>query len=174
MGRCSLQIFFTVQRFFGKKFCQQKLLLEASFYLLAARCMVRILPFRRISALLDRQLKTNVVPREIGIKIAEEIRWAIDRTSRHLPLRLVCFPRGIAAYLMLRRRRVDSQLYYGISNRKESIYAGHVWVKYGNLGIVGCEQLEQYEVLMTFPKKRFCKPDSGTPKHPEKEDTQWK
>lgn len=136
--------------------------------------MIRIMPFRCLTALLDRQLKTDAVPRQIGIEIAKEVQWSIESASRHLPIKLVCFPRGIAAYLMLRRRRVDIQLYYGISNRKDSIYAGHVWVKYGNLGIVGCEQLEQYAVLMTFPKKRVCKPDSGTQKHPKKEDTQWK
>lgn len=165
MAGHGLQIFFTARRFFSKNYCQQKLLIEASIYLLATRCLLVIMPFRRLAAFLGKELKSDAVPRDIGIEIAEKVKWSIDRASRHLPVRLVCLPRGIAAYLMLRRRRVDIQLYYGISNQIDRLYAGHVWVQYGNLGVIGCEQLEQYTVLMTFPNNRVDRPVSGDLTH---------
>ncbi len=171
MGRHGQQIFFTARRFLSKNFCQQKLLIEASFYLLAARCLLAIMPFRRLAALLDKELKSDRVPQDIGIEIAEKVKWSIDCASRHLPIRLVCLPRGIAAYLMLRRRRVDIQLYYGISNQIDRLYAGHVWVQYGSFAIIGCEQLEQYTVLLTFPNNRVGRSASGDLKHPKKEET---
>lgn len=152
MGGRGLQIFLKAHRFFSMNFSQQKLLVEASLYLLAARCLIGFVPFRHLSALLDEELNA-AVSQEIGIGIAQDVKWAIDSASRHLPVRLVCFPRGIAAYMMLHRRQVDIRLHYGISNRRENIYAGHVWVTYGNFGIIGCEQLEQYTVLMSFPSK---------------------
>ena len=154
MAPISKLIFFTMHRFVGINSHQQKLLVEASLYLLAARLMVSLMPFRNLSRILDKKLEGMAVGETDGVAVVDDISWAVNRAARHLPVRLVCFPQGIAAFLMLRRRRIDSRLYYGISNVPGKNFVGHVWVMYGKKSVTGCEQAHEYTVMMSYPSEQ--------------------
>lgn len=140
-----------LQRFLSKEHFQQRLLLEAAFYLVAAHCFISLLPFRYLSAFLGRKQMRVSVPYENGTELADKISWAVISAARYIPLRLVCFHKGIAVFLMLRQRRVDIRLMYGILRQNDELVS-HVWVTYGNKDVIGCEQADEYTVLMTYPK----------------------
>jgi hypothetical protein len=78
------------------------------------------------------------------------VQWAIDAVVRHGPLTFVCFPRSLAAYFMLRRRRIVSKLFYGVAQGADQLTA-HTWVKVGDCTVVGGEVESQFTVLHTFP-----------------------
>lgn len=79
------------------------------------------------------------------------IRWAIVACARRVPWRALCFEQGLAAQFMLRRRGIASVLYYGAAPDTKQGLSAHVWVRDGNVDVVGCEVASAYAVLATFP-----------------------
>jgi hypothetical protein len=63
----------------------------------------------------------------------------------------VCFQQGLAAQLMLRRRGVPSVLYYGAAPNDGSGLSAHVWVRDGDVGVIGDEIASRYAQLAAFP-----------------------
>jgi hypothetical protein len=75
---------------------------------------------------------------------------AIRAWSRRLPWRTMCFEEGMAAHWMLRRRKITSALYYGAATIDGELKA-HVWVRSGELDVIGCENAADYALLARFP-----------------------
>jgi hypothetical protein len=63
----------------------------------------------------------------------------------------MCFEQGLAAQFMLRRRGVPSVLYYGAALDDQDGLSAHVWVRDGDVDIIGGEIASQFAVLATFP-----------------------
>ena len=78
------------------------------------------------------------------------VPWAIGAVVRHAPVTFVCFPQSLTAYFMLRRRRIASQLFYGVARHDQRLTA-HTWVKVGDRTIVGGEVAPAFTVLNMFP-----------------------
>lgn len=81
---------------------------------------------------------------------ARRIAWAVNACARRVPWRAVCFQRGLAAQLLLRRRRLHAVLCYGIRPDRGDGLAAHVWVRSGDADIVGCEAAADYRLVATF------------------------
>lgn len=145
------KIFSKAQRFFSKDIYRQKLLFEAAFYMLFARFLIAVVPFRYLSMMLEIKPKGTLTTNINSTEIAQQISWAIECAARNLPFTLVCFPQGIAAYLMMQRRRLDVTLFYGINSKHRDL-SSHVWVKHGNNCVIGCEQSNDYIVIMSYPQ----------------------
>ena len=62
----------------------------------------------------------------------------------------MCFEEGMAAHWMLRRRKITSALYYGAATIDGELKA-HVWVRSGELDVIGCENAADYALLARFP-----------------------
>lgn len=89
-------------------------------------------------------------------ELVELVSWAVDRAAKRSPLRSLCFERGLAAQIMLRRRGVDATLLYGVGTGKltgEAIDA-HVWVRVGTQQVIGEPEPGHFAVLMTCPPGR--------------------
>lgn len=139
----------------SSKISKEKMLItEAVLFLVAARIGLVFLPFRRIVLLLNQTPVDNLLENDNSKELVSKIGWAVNAVANHLPIRLVCFPRGLAAHWMLQRRGLASTLYYGISRLPEKQLLAHVWVKHGGQGVVGCDNEADYAVLMHFPGQR--------------------
>jgi hypothetical protein len=55
---------------------------------------------------------------------------------------------------MLRRRGVPSVLYYGAAQGERTGLSAHVWVRDGDVDVVGGEIADRFAVLATFPKQK--------------------
>jgi hypothetical protein len=75
---------------------------------------------------------------------------AVDRASRFIPWRIVCFPEGLAAHWMLRRRGVPSFVHYGLRNAKPGLTA-HVWVSVDGQIVTGEETTDMHSCVAVFP-----------------------
>jgi hypothetical protein len=129
------------------------LLLEAVCHLLLARIMLQIFPFRRLRKYFNRLPRNSAgLPDTERGRIRDEIRWAIDAAASRLPGQTACFPRGIAAQAMCRKRGIQATLCYGATNLPAKGLTAHVWVMDGNHGIVGHQIAEDYRIIARFPE----------------------
>ena len=124
------------------------LVVEAFGALVLASLLIAVFSFRRIAALAgqgggDRPTATPV--------LAGDLDWVLSAWVRRVPWRAVCFQQGLAAQLMLRRRGLSASLYYGARRDDAGALVAHVWVRSGEVDVIGCADSETYGVLAVFP-----------------------
>lgn len=123
---------------------------EAAGVLAIAYAAIRILPFKTVVRLIDIG-KTPVHRSEAETSaLGSEVRRAVKRAARRLPFTIVCFPEGLAAHWMLRRRGAPSKVHYGLRPSQSKLSA-HVWVTLANNVIVGEERDDPHICVATFP-----------------------
>ena len=127
------------------------LLVEAILTVAFSSVAIRMLGLRRIGLLASRGTPRPDVDRQSCNSQIQRIRWAIDANSLRVPWRTACFQKGLAAQLMLRRRGIPSILYYGAAQDDRSGLHAHVWVRLGQIDVIGCEDAPRFSVLATFP-----------------------
>lgn len=129
----------------------RSLLGEALLLLAIASLAIAALPFRQVASIAARPLQRAPAPRAAPSAIVSRVRWAIVAASPRAPWRTVCFQQGLAAHLMLRRRGIPTVIFYGAAQAPDTGLMAHVWVRAGNLDVVGCETASRYAILATFP-----------------------
>lgn len=116
---------------------------------LGLAAMVVKLPFR----LVVRCMSLNRCAELDDDRTAAAVIVAIDRASRRLPWRAVCFDRGLAAHWMLRRRGLRSVLQYGIGHADGKLNA-HVWVTLGDRILIGEDEAAGHACVASFPEQK--------------------
>jgi hypothetical protein len=139
-----------LSKFFRTSWQDRLLLLDASISLLLAASAIRVLPFRVLGRLAARPVHRSAPSTEERASKLNRIRWAIVVCARRMPWAR-CFQQGLAAQLMLRRRGIGSTLYYGAAPNQQQGLSAHVWVRDGDIDVVGGEIASAYAVLATFP-----------------------
>jgi hypothetical protein len=135
------------------------LLVEAIFWLALAWVAIAALPFRQVGLLASVRVRREEPPFGERAAVVERIRWAIGACARRVPWRAKCFEQGLAAHLMLRRRGVLSVLYYGAAPHQQRGLSAHVWVRHGDIDVVGGEAASRYALLATFPPLEGASPN---------------
>ncbi len=116
--------------------------------LAAAALAIAVLRFRRVAAMAGGEWAMRAVePSELG-----RIGWAVEAAARRVPWRTVCFQKGLAAHWMLRRRRIESTLCYGVRQSVDKGVEAHVWVVSGERDVIGCEIADQFAKVARFPR----------------------
>ena len=138
---------------------ERALLAEAGLLLALASLAVALLSFRRVVRLAGRDGPSR--PAASAEAAIADVRWAVSAAGRFAPWSPVCFQHGLAAHWMLRRRSIPSTLYYGASSDAERGIIAHVWIKSGDLPVIGCEEAGRYAVLAAYPPPSA--PDRGSP-----------
>ena len=131
----------------------RRLALEALVWLGLARAAVVALPFRWVAAILRRQEGTRAADNEVDVSSASRARrvaWAVRRTSRYTPWLSNCLAKAIAGRCMLRRRRIPSTLYFGVTKDDDSGFAAHAWLQCGEMILTGGSNLGRYAVVAEF------------------------
>jgi hypothetical protein len=116
------------------------LLLEAAFWLAAARLAVLLVPFPRIAGYVGR---LRPPAQDAGESQQEQamaigVSWAIERSARFLPFGLVCLPRALAGWQMLHRRQIAGHLHFGGSRDAASAaLRTHAWLDARGVEVTG-------------------------------------
>lgn len=126
------------------------ILLESLVALALASAAIRMLSFRRVAAAAGSWGGGTEPPDRHEAAIAR-IRWAIQAWSSRVPWRTVCFQKGLALHLMLRRRGIASVMHYGVAQNAADGLAAHVWVSAGGRDVIGGEEAHRFVCLATFP-----------------------
>lgn len=126
----------------------QWLLLAETFATLAvASAAIAVLPFRRVVQLASRD-HTGERRGRFG---ADELVWAVEAVGRRVPWRTVCFQKGLALHLMLRRRGISSMLRYGVGKGDEGQLAAHVWIDVDSRTVMGGDVADRFSCLASYP-----------------------
>lgn len=112
-----------------------------------ASLLIAILPFRRVAALSARGQQG----RSASTGEAALLSRAVAAWGRRVPWRAVCFQQGLAAQFMLRRRGCAARLHYGARRDETGALVAHVWVRSGEIDVIGCDRVERYGLLVVFP-----------------------
>jgi hypothetical protein len=132
---------------------RRKLLIEACLYLIWARALLLIFPFRVLTRVFNRLPSSALMrPDPTGReRLRRNIGWAIERAAVHLPGANTCFPQAMAAQAMCRHHGIAAVLYYGAARLAESGLAAHAWVLDRTDGVIGHQIAADYQVLARFP-----------------------
>jgi hypothetical protein len=125
------------------------LLGEAGLFLVAAAAAIALLSFARIARFAGQARPAS--RRALDSDQLRELRWAIEAVARRVPFRSKCFERGLAAQWMLRRRGIETTLFYGAVRGAEGALSAHVWVRSGDRDVIGCEEAAGFALLARFP-----------------------
>lgn len=123
------------------------LLAEALATLALASLAIRLLPFRKVVGAAGSAEVRG--PARDSESEARKVVWAVGAWARRVPWRAVCFQRGLAVHVMLRRRGIESHLHYGIS-QADGLKA-HVWVSSAGRDVIGGEEAAGFSCLATYP-----------------------
>jgi Transglutaminase-like superfamily len=129
------------------------ILLEATLSLAVASLVIAVLPFRQVGRLAGRSIGRPQPSPTARLRELKQIRWAIVVSAARVPWRAECFQQGLAAQFMLRRRGVPSMLHYGASLDNGSGLSAHVWVRDGDVDVIGGEIASRYAQLAAFPSQ---------------------
>jgi hypothetical protein len=140
-----------IQKFFRLPRHDRRLLFEAVFWLAFAWLAIALLPFSHVGRLAGRPVRTVEPRQRMRLLAIERIRWAVVASARRVPWRANCFQQGLATQFMLRRRGVPAVLYYGAAMNPQEGLSAHVWVRHGDIDVVGCETASRFAVLAAFP-----------------------
>jgi len=134
------------------------LLVEAAFWLLAARLALLVVPFPRLA----RRIGDFVPPSDERVAragqhgsaddalLAEQVGWATVRATRHVPFRAVCLPQAMAARIMLRRRGVASVLHFGAARGQDRPIDAHAWLDAAGVEVTGYPVAAQFAEIACF------------------------
>jgi hypothetical protein len=136
----------------NQQICRQLVFVEAVVYLLLARLVLLCLPYRVLVRFMSIRLRQPQLAGGERKRAIKSVRLAILRASQLLPVRMVCFPRAIAAQAMLRRRGVGTRLYYGATNEAGKGLVSHAWVQDGDEGVIGLRAARGYKVIGVYPE----------------------
>lgn len=136
-----------LHRLFGLPRAERRLLIEAAVCLAAIRIALLVLPFRRLLAIL------NSAARSLRARQSEtdRVAWAIDVASRHVPFTDNCLVRALAAQALLKRRRRNADIRFGVARNASGEFEAHAWVESDGVPIIGKPSPDPFTPLTGTP-----------------------
>lgn len=133
------------------------LFIEAIIFLAFAR-ILKGMPFNKIAPSLGEEMaETTFIANDSKKKIIAKISDAIEIMSRNTLWESMCLVQAIAAMKMLRRRQIESTIYFGTARDKSGKFVAHAWLRSGPYYITGAEVMDQFVVVKKFANKRKSK-----------------
>lgn len=124
------------------------LLAEALATLGWASAAIARMPFQRVASMANDRVRPG--SRTQGADI-DRVEQAVQAWARRVPWRTVCFQKGLAVHIMLRRRGIASRMHYGVRQTPAEGLGAHVWVRVGDRDVVGGEEAARFACLAIYP-----------------------
>jgi len=115
---------------------ERALVVEAALHLVAAKAMLRWVPFERWRGALQHapEQRLRVTP---GERQLAQLVWAVNGVGARFPERLNCLPRALAMRWMMQRRRWPNTLELGVARDPEGKFEAHAWLEHDGRVIMG-------------------------------------
>jgi hypothetical protein len=146
--------------FFGLSGANKRVLAESLATLAMVSLAIRLAPFRFVvKAAKGGDARPATTP-EARTAVAR-CRWAVEKWSERVPWRTVCFQKGLALHMMLRRRGIASILHYGVMQNEARGLTAHVWISESDRIVMGGEIASDYTELARWPAAASTEPAPG-------------
>jgi len=136
-------------KFLRRPQTEQRLFLEALFWLALSRLAILTIPFRRIAPFLGKTM-VETSSDFLVLDLPIQISWAVRTASRYTPWESKCLAQAMAAKIMLKRRRFPSTLYLGLLKEGEKGLSAHAWLRCGDRILTGAPVHRQFKVVAAF------------------------
>lgn len=127
------------------------MLIEAVVLTGIARFAVLTLPFRWVSKVFGSQMvstsETAIPPKHYRL---QDVGWAIEASSRRVPWNANCLAKAIAATIMLRCRKAEGTVYFGVLKNENGGCEAHAWLRSGDVIVTGAAGMNKFTVVSTF------------------------
>ncbi len=127
------------------------LIIEACLLIMAAAFAVRFFKFQTLRKIASLPLRPKPETKAATDTLLPKVRSAVAIAARRSPFRSLCFEQGLTAQLMLRRRGINSKLFYGLNSGDEKTLGAHVWVMADDFPICGERVAGNFAVMITMP-----------------------
>ena len=118
------------------------LFLRAVAWLAAARVMLIVMSFQRLSGRLAAGDTASSEPPDQ--EYLRRVSFAVAAAANNVPWRSDCFPQAIAARILLSRHGYDSTIHLGVEKTPPDAIAGHAWLTCGGIVVTGGADLDRY------------------------------
>jgi hypothetical protein len=146
--------------FIGLSRANKSVLAESLILVSLVSVAIRLLPFRLVVRAASGKRAEPALGDEQRAMVMR-CRWAVEKWAERVPWKAVCFQKGLAFHMMLRRRGIASTLHYGVMQDEERGLTAHVWVSEGGRILMGGEIASDYTPLASFPAADGAEPVSG-------------
>ena len=120
------------------------LMVEAAFWLTAARAALLLVPFPRIGRYLGKLQKPSDQVLRGSDELARRVRrigGSVNAVANRFPAEMVCLPRALAAWQMLHRRGIPSRLHFGTPLTPDAARGSgrqtHAWLSSSGVRVTG-------------------------------------
>jgi len=135
-------------RFLSRSGPERLLLLRVAALQCAIRLALRLLPFRRVIAVVNRLSNTRLHGRARTRFTPEQLACAVSTTSGRLFRDAPCLTQALAVKVLYGRRGLPASVRIGVRRLPESGFQAHAWVESGGSVVVGLlEDLSPFEAL---------------------------
>lgn len=137
-----------VTEYLKRPLSEYYVLLQATVLLVIAHLCIRYTSLKRYRSLIQRLAQCR--PRSAARGDARRLGYLVERLGSRLGMN--CYPKGITAYILLRRRCHQADLLIGVRKCNDGTLAGHAWVCAAGGVVVGkLPDLPTYAVMMRYP-----------------------
>lgn len=139
---------YNVFKIFSVSKIERKLFLEALFTSLIIRIILIFISFKNYSQKIG---KLNIVHNNVSYndELIHNIRNAVKRAAKYSLWRNKCLEQAITAKKMLKKRKTNSTIYFGLCKNNNKLEA-HAWLKVGEIFVVGEKNHKKYTVVAYY------------------------
>src|ERR1700742_1491373 len=106
----------------------KRLFAEALFTTAYVKITLLFLPFRKVVKWLGVRKEEHTIDKQPqNISLVKKISFAIKLCDRYAPWPTECYTRSLTAKIMLKRRHLQSTLYFGLCKDEQNKLKGHAW-----------------------------------------------
>lgn len=137
-------------KFIRLEFRDQFLLLNTFLLLIFFRVILLTVKFKVIARHLGMHMQES--SREVKVEDLQELKrisWSVSVMSRVTPWPSKCFVQALTAKWLLRRRRINSTIYFGLKKDDQGKMCAHAWLRSGQTIVCGGNSSE-FVQLSTF------------------------
>lgn len=128
---------------------KRRLLVAATLLMLAMKLALTLLPYRKLSGLIDRLGRAVSPLGQAPAASPERIAWAVARASCLVP-KSTCLTQALAAKVLLERSGHPAQVRVGFGRSEDARLVGHAWVESDGQVVLGGFDLTRYTPLLSL------------------------
>lgn len=138
---------------------EDKLLFFEAFVICGlVRLIILFIPFNKIKNHIGTYNEES--PEEINIdyyRIIKKVAWAVNKASFYTPWESKCLVQAMTAQNMLKRRKLCSTLYLGVSKNESNNIIAHAWLRCGRAFVTGGYNKSEFKEVARFGNEIYHK-----------------
>lgn len=114
-----------------------RLLIKTFLLLALIRIGLHLLPFQVLMRMIGKVCQTDLQSVVADPSPVENVAWAVDGISRHMPGHTKCLARALTTKVLLHQQGYASNLQIGVAKSDNGSLEAHAWIEYEGRIVIG-------------------------------------